>query len=283
MISVRTKRAGVLGWPISHSLSPRVHGFWLDKYGIDGVYKPLAVKPKDLEQTIKALADDGYAGFNLTVPHKETAMLLMDEVDRTAKRIGAINTVVVQDGKKLLGWNTDSTGFLENLKSNLANVSPLLGKAAVIGAGGAARAVCAALIDHGALEIRLINRTRARAEIMARHMGGPINVIPWEQRAAALDGVTLLVNASSLGMTGQPSLDLDISRLSREAVVNDIVYSPLETPLLKKARKRGNVAVDGLGMLLHQARPAFAAWFGVQPSVTDELRSHVLSGLVKNQ
>lgn len=283
MTSVKTRRAGVLGWPVNHSLSPCVHGFWLDEYGIDGIYESLAVRPEDLEQTIKSLADNNYVGFNITVPHKETAMLLMDEVEQSAKRIGAINTVVVRADKKLLGCNTDSFGFWENIKVSFADCSAFLGPAAVIGAGGAARAVCSALIDHGALEIRLVNRTRERAETLARHLGGPIKIISWEQREEALDGALLLVNASSLGMTGEPSLDLDISRLPLEAVVNDIVYSPLETPLLKKARERGNEVVDGLGMLLHQAKPGFAAWFGVQPSVTNDLRSHVLLELVNNR
>lgn len=269
----------MLGWPVSHSLSPRLHGYWLKKYGISGSYEPLAVKPEDFAQTMRTLFHDGFAGANVTVPYKEEALKYADEIEKQARRIGAVNTIIVQAGGRLLGWNTDAFGFLENLRLNAPLWRPAQGPAVVIGAGGAARAVCAALIDGGVCELRLVNRTGSRAEATAEHIGGPIRVYSWEEREKALEDAALLVNATTLGMTGGPPLELDLVRLPVTAVVNDIVYAPLVTPLLADAGKRGNLTVDGLGMLLHQARPGFAAWFGVEPEVTAELRAHVLQGL----
>jgi shikimate dehydrogenase len=274
------KRAGVMGWPLAHSRSPVLHGFWLKQYGIDGAYDLLPVAPEGLEASLRGLAARGFAGCNLTIPHKERALALVDEIDATARRIGAINTVIVRPDGGLDGRNTDAFGFIENLRAALPGWRADAGPVVVLGAGGAARAIVAALLDHAAPEIRLVNRNQARAEVLAAALGGPIRVAPWSARQAALGGAALLVNATSLGMVGQPPLDLALDALPATAVVNDIVYAPLETPLLAAARRRGNPVVDGLGMLLHQARPGFAAWFGVMPEVTPALRQAVMATLV---
>jgi len=283
----KTIRAGVLGWPVVHSLSPRLHGFWLAELGIDGAYEAIAVEPDAFPQTLRDLAAQGYAGFNVTLPHKEAALAAVDAADENATRVGAVNTIVNRQGR-LVGSNTDGYGFVENLRAGLADLGMEFdcsrGPAAVLGAGGAARAIVAALDDAGAPEIRIVNRTTARAESLAadiaRAGGAPIGILDWRMRAAALDGVALVVNATKLGMTGEDPLDLDLDRLADDAVVTDIVYAPLMTPLLKAARSRGNPAVDGLGMLLYQARPGFEAWFGRAPEVSEALRAHVLAGLV---
>lgn len=275
--SGRARLAGVMGWPVEHSLSPRVHGYWLEHHRIDGVYVPLAVAPRDLERALTALPALGFRGVNLTLPHKERALGLCHEADDLARRVGAVNTIVVRDGK-LIGSNSDGFGFLENLKAGAPGWRPEVASAVVLGAGGAARAVVAALIDAGAPQVRIVNRTRPRAEALAASLGGTISVHGWKQRHAALAGAGLLVNTTSLGMAGQPPLDLDLGGLPRDAVVSDLVYAPLMTPLLEAARARGNPLVDGLGMLLHQARPGFEAWFGSRPEVTDALRAFVLSG-----
>jgi shikimate dehydrogenase len=275
----KTKLAGVMGWPVGHSRSPRLHGHWLAQYGIDGVYVPLAVEPENLGAALAGLAALGFAGCNITVPHKETAMALVDRVDGAARRIGAINTVVVAGDGSLDGSNTDAYGFLENLRQQAPSWRAESGPAVVLGAGGAARAVLVALLDAGVREIRVVNRTAARAEKLAADLGGTIQVRGWGDRNAALDGAALLVNTTTLGMSGQPALELDLAHLPKPAAVNDIVYAPLETPLLRAARARGNIAVDGLGMLLHQARPGFRAWFGTDPDVTQALRDFVAQGL----
>lgn len=279
ILSGNARIAGVMGWPVAHSRSPRLHGFWLDRHRIDGAYVPLAVRPEDLEAALRALPRLGFRGVNLTVPHKETALALLDEVDPEARRIGAVNTVAVTQDGRLRGWNTDAFGFLEHLRAAAPAWRPAAGPAVVLGAGGAARAVCSALVGAGVAEIRLTNRTRSRAEAVAAAIGGPVRVVDWAARETALDGVGLLVNTTTLGMVGQPALDLDLDRLPPAATVYDIVYAPLETPLLRAAARRGNPTVDGLGMLLHQARPGFAAWFGVEPAVDAELRAFVLEGL----
>ncbi|MCW8951825.1 MAG: shikimate dehydrogenase [Rhodospirillales bacterium] len=278
-ISGKARIAGVMGWPVAHSLSPRLHGFWLDRYGIDGAYVPLAVPPEGIEQALRALPALGFRGCNVTIPHKEKALLSVDQASEVAERIGAVNTVIVRDDGTLFGDNTDGFGFLANLRETLLDWSAKTGPAVVIGAGGAARAVLAALDDAGAPEIRLLNRTRERADALAADLGGAISVTDWAARTDALDGAALLVNTTNLGMTGQPPLDLDLAALPEDAVVNDIVYNPLETPLLRTAAQRGNTTVDGLGMLLHQARPGFAAWFGTEPVVDGDCRAHVLAGL----
>ncbi len=274
----KTIKAGVIGWPVEHSLSPRLHGYWLKEYGIDGTYNAIPVDPENVEGFIRRLADKGFAGVNVTVPHKETAFACVDETDDFAKRVGAVNTIVVGADGKLMGSNTDGFGFMENLKSGAPDWAPDQGPVTVIGAGGAARAIVTALLDAGAPLLRLVNRTGDRAEILATEIGGPVEVVPWEKRTAALIDAGLLVNTTTLGMAGAPPLDLDLGNLPASCVVTDIVYAPLITPLLAAAAERGNVTVDGLGMLLHQARPGFRQWFGVEPTVTAAQRAFVLEG-----
>jgi len=265
--------AGVIGWPVGHSRSPRLHGYWLKQYAIDGAYVPLAVAPDRFDEALKGLQAAGFRGVNVTVPHKEAAFRACDTIDSDAERIGAVNTIMFSDNGLIQGSNTDAFGFIENIQQAIAWPG---GVAVVLGAGGAARAVCVALIDAGATEIRLINRTRSRAERLFKELGEVIRVEDWKNRSDAQYSASLLVNTTSLGMVGQPPLDLNIDALPTSAIVNDIVYNPLETPLLKSARKRGNTPVDGLGMLLHQARPGFEAWFGTAPQVTEALRDFVL-------
>ncbi|MFQ5957798.1 MAG: shikimate dehydrogenase [Alphaproteobacteria bacterium] len=279
MVSGSARLAGVMGWPVSHSRSPRVHGFWLERYGVDGAYLPLAVAPENLADCLRALPKLGFAGVNLTVPHKEAALALVDTLGDAARRIGAVNTVIVQEGGSLNGDNSDAFGFIENLRQGAPAWAAAAGPAVVLGAGGAARAVCVALADAGVPEVRVVNRTTARAKALAALLEGPFTVCSWNERNDALAGAALLVNATSLGMAGEPPLDIDLAGLAAGAVVNDIVYVPLETPLLAAARASGRRAVDGLGMLLHQARPGFAAWFGVEPEITPELRAFVLANL----
>jgi shikimate dehydrogenase len=261
-----------MGWPIGHSRSPKLHGYWLERHGIPGTYVPLAVRPERLEAALRGLPALGFAGCNVTIPHKENVMRLVDRVEPIARRIGAVNCVVVQPDGSLLGTNNDGYGYLASLEEAAPGWRADAGPAVVLGAGGGSRAVVASLADAGAPEIRLLNRTGQRAEALAAEYGAPVRALPWDEREAALDGASLLVNATSQGMVGQPALDLLLDRLPREALVSDIVYIPLETPLLAAARARGNRAVNGLGMLLHQAVPAFAAWFAVRPEVTADLR-----------
>ncbi|PGH54891.1 shikimate dehydrogenase [Azospirillum palustre] len=282
-ISGKARIAGVMGWPIGHSRSPRLHGFWLRQYGIDGAYVPLAVAPERAEQAIRALPALGFRGCNVTVPLKEIAFRTVDRLDGTARRMGAVNTIVVAEDGALEGGNTDGFGFIENLRAEQPDWTAERGPAVVIGAGGAARAVVVALLDAGAPEVRLVNRTRARAEELAADLGAAglnrgVTVVDWVSRETALDGASLLVNTTTQGMAGQPALDLCLRALPASAVVNDIVYVPLETPLLAEARARGNPVAGGIGMLLHQARPGFKAWFGVEPQVTPELTRFVLEG-----
>ncbi len=274
ILSGRAKVAGVMGWPVSHSRSPRLHGHWLERHGIDGAYVPLPVAPENFEQALRTLAMLGFHGANITLPHKEAALRVVDEVDPLARRIGAVNTVVVQEGGDLWGGNSDAYGFIANLRDRAPQWRPDRGPAVVLGAGGAARAVIVGLQDEGVGDIRLVNRTRQRADDLVRQLAGPgeLTAIDWEDRAAALSDAALLVNTTSLGMSGQPPLDIPLHDLPTAAVVCDIVYVPLETSLLSAARRRGNVAVDGLGMLLHQAVPGFEAWFGVRPVVDGDLR-----------
>jgi shikimate dehydrogenase len=277
-VSGRAAFAGVIGHPVGHSLSPRLHGHWLGRYRLDGAYLPFDVAPGNLETALRGLAVLGGRGCNITLPHKEAACGLMDELQPGAARIGAVNTVVIGPGGGLIGSNTDGFGFLENLRAGAPAWSASARPAVVIGAGGAARAIVAALTDAGCPGIRLVNRTLARAEAMAAELGGPVDPVAWDACAPALDGAGLLVNTTSLGMTGQPPLDLALDSLPTDAVVTDIVYAPLQTPLLTAARARGNPVVDGLGMLLHQARPGFEAWFGVKATVDAVLRQALLEG-----
>jgi shikimate dehydrogenase len=272
----KSRIAGVMGWPVSHSRSPRLHGYWLWRYGVDGAYVPLPVRPADFPAALRALPKLGFVGANVTVPHKEAALAAVDRANAEARRIGAVNTVVVAADGTLEGRNTDGFGFVENLRGSVHDWRATAGPAVIIGAGGAARAIAVALLDAGAPALRLVNRTAQRAERLAAEIGGPVRTYGWDDRVSALADAALLVNASTLGMTGEPALDLELENLPIAAVVNDMVYSPLETPLLAAARARGNRVVDGLGMLLHQARPGFAAWFGVEPEVTADLRRYVL-------
>lgn len=271
--------AGVFGWPIGHSLSPRVHGHWLRRYGVDGAYLPFAVAPPALEQALCALPALGMRGVNLTIPHKERALALVDRASPEARRVGAVNTVVVEVDGHLFGDNTDGFGFAASLAAARPAWRAERGPAVIVGAGGAARAIAVVLLEAGSPELRLVNRTRARADELAAALGGTVRVVDWAEREAALAGAALVVNTTSLGMRGEPALDLPLDALPREALVTDAVYTPLETPLLAAARARGNPVVDGLGMLLHQARPGFRAWFGVDPAVDDELRAVALAGL----
>ena len=273
-----TRLAGVMGWPVSHSRSPQLHGHWLERYGIDGAYMPLAVAPDGLETALRALPCLGFRGCNLTIPHKSAAAALVDTLSSSARRIGAVNTVIVSPEGELAADNTDAYGFLQNLKHAAHDWQAKAGPALVVGAGGAARAVLAALLDDGVPEIRLANRTAGRADELAKAFGDARVVpIPWTDRHDATAGTSMVVNTTSLGMTGQPALDLSLADLPPEAVVTDLVYTPLMTALLSDAAARGNPVVDGLGMLLHQARPGFAAWFGVEPVVDLALRQAVLA------
>ena len=275
----KTRVAGVMGWPIAHSRSPRLHGFWLGQYGIDGAYIPLPVRPERVVEAVRALPLLGFAGCNLTVPHKELALPALDRIDPLARRIGAVNTVVVGPDGSLDGFNTDAFGFIESLRESMPGWRADAGPATIIGAGGAVRAIVVALQDAGAPEIRIVNRTRSRAEGLAADLGG-VTVVDWEDRGLALGGAALLVNGTTQGMSGEAPLDLDLAHLPTAALVTDIVYVPLVTPLMAAAAARGNPTVDGLGMLLHQARPGFERWFGQAPQVSAELRRFVLGPAV---
>ncbi|MDP7547667.1 MAG: shikimate dehydrogenase [Alphaproteobacteria bacterium] len=279
MISGSARLAGVAGWPIAHSRSPRLHNFWLGAYDIDGAYLPLAIKPEDFELAVRALPKLGFAGCNVTMPHKEAALRAVDRVDAAARRIGAVNTIVVADDGSLDGSNTDAFGFLQALYEGAPGLDVAQGRAVLIGAGGAAKAIAVALLDAGVAELVVLNRTEARAHALAEALGSGVTVGAWTDRAACLAKASLLVNATTQGMQGQPALDLVLEDLAPDAVVMDAVYTPLITPLLAAARARGNAIVDGLGMLLHQARPGFAAWFGREPVVSQALRDHILADL----
>ena len=272
-----TRIAGVMGWPVSQSLSPRLHGCWLERHGIDGAYLPLPVAPEHFGQALRVLSQLGFAGVNVTIPHKEAALAAVDEASALARKVGAVNTVIRRDDGSLYGENTDGYGFLENLRAAAPAWRADAGPAVVLGAGGAARAVVVALLDAGVPAIRLVNRTLERAEALAEAVDGPLSVVSWVGREEALAGAALLVNTTALGMDGKGPLTLALDDLSERAVVNDLVYAPLETPLLAAARSAAHIGVDGLGMLLHQARPGFAAWFGVEPKVDDALRTFVMA------
>jgi shikimate dehydrogenase len=268
--------AGVMGWPVSHSRSPLIHNYWLQKYGLTGSYVQLPVAPGTLGTAIPGLKALGFKGCNLTIPHKVEAMAFMDEVDPMARRMGAMNTIVVQADGSLKGYNNDGYGYIQSLLDAQPNWRADAGPVTVLGAGGAARAVVLSLADRGAKEIRLLNRSPAAAQALADAFGDEfgevVKALPWADRHDALDGIALLVNTTSQGMVGNPALDLQLNALPTTALVSDVIYVPLETPLILAAKARGNLTVDGLGMLLNQARPAFEAWFGVLPDITPELR-----------
>lgn len=272
------KLAGVMGWPIAHSRSPRIHGHWLAEHGIDGAYVPLAIRPEHLGEAFSALPKVGFRGWNITLPHKEAALRLVDTRTPAADRIGAVNTVTVQADGSLSGDNSDAFGFIAHLEQSAPDW-PRQRPAVVLGAGGAARAICFALLEAGVPEIRLTNRTPARAESLAAANGAAVHAVAWGERESALEGAGLLVNTTSLGMHGQPPLEMRLDALPADAVVNDIVYVPLETSLLAAARARGLHAVDGLGMLLHQARPGFERWFDHRPEVTPALYAAIVKDL----
>ena len=264
--------AGVIGWPAAHSRSPRLHGHWLRRLGIQGHYVPLQIAPQDLVQSLAALPKLGFVGANVTIPHKETVLGLATQVSPLARRIGAANTLVFTE-TGIEADNTDAHGFARNILE--ANPAWTPRCVALIGAGGASRAVIVALQDLGVQEIRLANRGAERASGLSREFP-LVRAVAWEYRAEMLRDCDTLINATSLGMVGNPPLDLDLTLLPEGALVNDLVYTPLETPLLSAARRRGNPAVDGLGMLLHQAAPGFERWFGVAPVVDADLRKAVL-------
>jgi shikimate dehydrogenase len=274
-----TRRACVIGWPVEHSRSPVIHRYWLNEYGIDGAYEKEAVRPGDLGPFLQELSGHGYVGVNVTLPHKEAALGAAGAADAAALAIGAANTLWLDEKGTLHASNTDAYGFVTNLDAEAPQWNEGVGLAMVLGAGGAARAILYGLLAAGVPRILLANRTKAKAEALARVFGPQIEVIDWDERAAKLSACGLLINSTSLGMTGQPPLEIDISTLPRSAIVADIVYAPLLTPLLVEAAKRGNAVVDGLGMLLHQAVPGFERWFGVRPHVTPALRAHVVATL----
>jgi shikimate dehydrogenase len=267
----RARVAGVIGWPVGHSRSPLLHGHWLQVHGIDGAYVPLPVHPDALGDAVRGLRAAGFRGCNVTLPHKQAVMALCDRLDASARRAGAVNTLVFDD-HGIAGSNTDGAGFIANLRAHGAD--PTAGPALLLGAGGGARAIAAALLDLGAV-VTVANRTASRASALAAALPG-VRTIPWEQREAALPGAALLVNTTQLGMTGQPPLAMALDRAPPGLVVSDIVYAPLETALLAEAAARGLRTVGGVGMLLHQAVPGFAAWFGVVPIVDQGLQLAVL-------
>jgi len=279
--------AGVMGWPVSHSRSPVLHNYWLRHYGLNGAYVLLPVDPALLPAAIAGLPALGFAGCNVTIPHKVNAMKLVDHVDPVARRIGAINTIVVEADGSLSGYNNDGFGYIQSLRDAHQEWRADAGPVLVMGAGGAARAVIVSLAEQGAKDIRICNRTASSAHALATEFtadfaqasdaakGAVVTAVPWEKRHDAVAEVVLLVNTTSQGMGSNPALDLSLDQLPLQALVSDIVYIPQETPLLKDAKARGNPTAGGLGMLLHQARPAFNAWFGVMPEVTPALRQKV--------
>ena len=264
--------AGVMGSPIMHSRSPKIHNLWLAEHGLIGHYAPLLVEPAGLEKALRALTPLGFSGVNLTIPLKELALKIVDRIEPLAASIGAINCVVIGGDGALEGYNYDAFGFIASLREQAPDWRADSGPCVLLGAGGASRAIIAGLLAEGAPEIRLANRTLERAQGLADEFGARVKPVTWREREGALAGASLLVNCTSMGMVGQPELEIALDDLPKGAVVSDIVYAPLETQLLAKARARGHVGVDGLGMLLHQARPAFLKWFGILPDVTPDLR-----------
>ncbi len=269
----RFRLAGVMGWPIAHSRSPLIHNHWLAERNMPGAYVPLAVPPEKLERALRALHPLGFAGVNLTIPHKTAACSIVDRLDHAARAIGAVNTIVVGEDGELDGRNTDAFGFIESVREAQPNIDFSRGDAVVIGAGGAARAIVFGLLEAKVPRIRIVNRTIARSQSLARDFSRRVEVVPWTSRGDTLADASLVVQTTALGMQGQPPLDLDLSKLPHECVVCDIVYTPRRTKFIDDAAARGNPVVEGLGMLLHQARPAFGAWFGDVPKVGPDLQA----------
>ncbi len=272
----RIPLAGVIGHPIAHSRSPQLHGHWLARYGIKGHYVPMDVAPDDLPQALVMLPKLGFVGVNVTIPHKEAALKLAHVVSDRAALIGAANTVTFLKDGKIHADNTDGVGFMSNLHQLAPKWQAPDGPATLFGAGGAARAVIAALIEAGIPEIRIANRTRLRADVLQADFGARVVVYDWLRAGDMLQGAALVINATSLGMTGKPDLRLPLDQLELGAVATDLVYTPLMTPFLIEAQSRGAHIVDGLGMLLHQGAPGFERWFGQRPQVDDATRSAVL-------
>jgi shikimate dehydrogenase len=273
---------GLIGYPVSHSRSPRIHDYWIKEHGLAADYKLFTTAPARLRQTMLHMRKKNAAGLNITIPHKQTVIEYLDGIDEAAKRIGAVNTVIHKDGK-FIGSNTDAYGFITNLREGLGDLDAHLGHVVVLGAGGATRAALIALLDAGAKNITITNRTQENAENLARLFASTakekqatLTVAPWDSRDTILRECSLLINTTSLGMVSHHLLHIDVKQLPREAAVHDIVYAPLETELLKNAAKRGLKTVDGLGMLLYQAQKAFELWHGVLPAVTPALRKYVL-------
>jgi shikimate dehydrogenase len=275
-----TKLVGILGWPVSQSRSPRLHNFWFARHGIDAAYVPLPVAPADFPDAVRVLARLGFVGANVTIPHKEAAVAVADEADEAARAAGAANTLVFRDGR-IRGLNTDAAGFVDSVAAALGGFDFAARPALVLGSGGGARGVVYGLVREGARDIRLAARNAEAARRLAADFAGRVKVLAWDGGRAVpgLAGAGLVVNATPLGMTGKPPLAVDLAGLAPDAAVVDIVYTPLETRFLSAARAAGHRTVGGLGMLLHQARAAFRAWFGVDPAVTDELARHVADGI----
>ena len=268
-------KAGVIGHPIGHSKSPLIHQYWLDQYHIEGSYEAIHIAPEDLKEGVQKLINEGFDGFNITIPHKQNIMTLCDEVDVTAQAIGAVNTVLIKD-KKLYGTNTDAFGFIQNIKQTQFDFDLKNKTAFVLGAGGASRAVIYGLLQEGIQKIIIANRTKEKAKILANDLGDNVEILEWKARHDVLSNIDLLVNTTVLGMTEKTALELSLEDLKPETLVCDIVYTPLITELLKSAKERGNPIVTGIGMLLHQARPAFECWTGIMPNVTAKLETLVL-------
>jgi shikimate dehydrogenase len=271
--------AGVMGWPVAHSRSPAIHNFWIKQLKLQGAYGLFPVEPQNLQAAIRGLAALGLAGCNITIPHKVEAMKYVDWVDPLAQRIGAINTIVVQPNGELHGFNHDGFGYLQSLYEAQPDWQPNKGPVVLIGAGGAARAILVSLLDAGATEIRILNRTKSKANALAQEFGPAVKAMDWNERNDALTDAALLINTTNQGMHGQPALEIALEQLPSSALVSDIIYVPLETPLLKDARLRGHTTVNGLGMLLHQAQPAFKAWFGSTPEVNAALYEAIVATL----
>lgn len=275
IVSGHARVAGIIGWPVGHSRSPRLHGYWLERHGIDGAYIPLPIEPEHFQAAVRGLMYAGFRGANVTIPHKLAAFEVCDTVDDTARGAGAVNTLVFEDGK-ITGRNTDGWGFLANLRAH--GVDPKAGPALLLGAGGAARAIAAALLAEG-VQVTIVNRTASRAEQFVRDLPGP-RIVDWAHRSAAVADHALVVNTTALGMEGKEPLVLDLAGARPGTAIADIVYVPLETPLLKDAAARGLKPVEGLGMLLYQGIPGFTSWFGVEPKVDDDLRHFVAADLM---
>lgn len=272
------KHACVIGWPIAHSRSPMIHGYWLERYGIAGTYTKRAVPPDEIEAFLAGLAERGLAGCNVTIPHKEAAFRAAAVREDSAEAVGAANTLWLESGR-LCAANTDTYGYMTYLAAEAEDWSRRDAPVAILGAGGAARAIVYGFLQAGVSEIRLFNRSAARAEALARDFGPRVKPMPWEVRSRAATESAVLVNTTAAGLKGEGALEMDFSDFHPDCIVSDIVYVPLETPLIREARRHGLRTVDGLGMLLHQAVPGFEKWFGVRPEVTDELYERIAADI----